>query len=168
MNDESKNQNLPEPDPQSELVQKLGEVEKQRDEYLAGWQRAKADLINYKKEEMQRLQEMARFGMEDIIHDFLGVLDSFDLGLAALEKQGPVEKGIYLIRAQIEDVLRQRGLQKIEVKVGDQFNPSSMEALSEVQSDKPGGAVVEVVSQGYRLHEKIVRPAKVTISKIQN
>src|SRR6185437_1171147 len=79
----------------------LDEIKKQRDEYLAGWQRAKADFANYKKEEMKHLEEVARYGSEDLIKDLISVLDNFDLGLRALEKTGPVEKGVYLIRSQI-------------------------------------------------------------------
>ena len=91
---------------------KLAVVEKQRDEYLAGWQRAKADFINYKKEEIAHLQEVAKYGNEDLIKDLISVMDNFDLGLRVLEKSGPVEKGIYLIRSQIEDILKKRGLAK--------------------------------------------------------
>src|SRR5690348_17419356 len=94
---------------QSDLEKKLTEVEAKRDEYLAGWQRAKADFINYKKEEMKHLEEIARYGSEDLIKDLISVLDNFDLGLRSLEKHGPVEKGVYLIRSQIEDILRKRG-----------------------------------------------------------
>ena len=68
---------------------KLAEAEKQRDEYLAGWQRAKADLINYKKEEFAHLTEVAQYGSVDLIADLITVLDNFDLGLRAPEKPGP-------------------------------------------------------------------------------
>jgi hypothetical protein len=76
----------------------LEEIKKQRDEYLSGWQRAKADFINYKKEEMKHLEEVARYGNVDLIKDMISVLDNFDLGLRSLEKAGPVEKGVYLIK----------------------------------------------------------------------
>jgi len=144
---------------------KLAATEKQRDEYLAGWQRAKADFINYRKEEMKHLEEVAQYGSQDLIRDLIGVLDNFDLGLRALEKNGPVEKGVYLIRTQIEDILKKRGLTKIDVKDGDAFDPSVAEALSEIASDKPPGTVVETIELGYRLHEKVLRPARVIVSK---
>src|SRR5882672_7995827 len=92
------------------LTEKLAAAEKQRDEYLSGWQRAKADFINYRKEEMKHLEEVARYGNEDLIKDLISVLDNFDLGLRALEKAGPVERGVYLIKTQIEDILKKRGL----------------------------------------------------------
>jgi molecular chaperone GrpE len=143
---------------------KLAAVEKQRDEYLAGWQRAKADFINYRKEELKHLEEVAQYGSQDLIRDLIGVLDNFDLGLRALEKNGPVEKGVYLIRTQIEDILKKKGLSKIDIKEGDHFDPSIAEALTEVPSDKPPGSIVEVIENGYRLHEKVLRPARVIVS----
>lgn len=155
---------LPEVDT-NELEKKLADTERQRDEYLSGWQRAKADFVNYKKEEMTHLQEAMKYGSEGLIGDLISVMDNFDLGLRALEKSGPVEKGIYLIRSQIEDILKKRGLQKVEIRVGDMFDPATMEAMTEVPSDLPHGAVVEEIEPGYRLHEKILRASRVILSK---
>ena len=82
------------------------EIKKERDEYLDGWQRARAELINYKKDELKRFQEMAKFANESVLREIIAVLDSFDLALMALEKDGKAEKGIYLIKAQLEDILK--------------------------------------------------------------
>jgi molecular chaperone GrpE len=155
---------LPEPTI-ADLTEQIEEMAVQRDEYLAGWQRAKADFINYKKEELQRIQETARHGNEDLIKDLISVMDNFDLALRALEKAGPVEKGIYLIRTQIDDILRKRGLAKIEIKAGDAFDPAVAEALSAVDAEQPPGTIVQEIEPGYRLHEKVLRPARVIISK---
>src|SRR5581483_8198540 len=125
------------------VKEQLAAAEKARDEYLAGWQRAKADLINYKKEEMAHLAEVAQYGNEDLIKDLLVVLDNFDLGLRTMEKNGGVDKGIYLIRSQIEDILKKRGLAKIEVHPGDPFDPAVAEAMLEMPSDKPPGTIIE-------------------------
>ncbi len=149
----------------SELEEKLAAAERQRDEYLAGWQRAKADFMNYKKEEMARLQEIAKYGTIDLMENLIAVLDNFDLGIAAMEKQGPVEKGVYMIKSQLEDILKKRGLTKIEVKPGDHFDPMVAEAIAEAESDYEVGSVVEQIEPGYRLGDKIIRPARVKISK---
>jgi molecular chaperone GrpE len=149
----------------SELETKLAEAEKQRDEYLAGWQLAKADFLNYKKEELRRMEKIAQYGNADLIKDLILVIDNFDLGLRAMEKAGPVEKGIYLIRSQIEDILKKRGLQKIETKAGEEFDPATMEAMTEVESDLPHGAVVEEIEPGYHLYEKVLRASRVIVSK---
>jgi molecular chaperone GrpE len=155
---------IQQPEP-NELEVKLAETEKQRDEYLGGWQRTKADFINYKKEEMKHMEDVARYGNENLIKDLISVLDNFDLGLRTMEKAGPVERGIYLIRSQIEDILKKRGLEKVNVKAGDEFDPMIAEAMAEVPSDKPAGTIVEEIEPGYRLHDKILRPARVIIAK---
>lgn len=163
MNDDNEKE-IQQPEP-NKLEAKLAEAEKARDEYLAGWQRTKADFINYKKEEMKHLEDVARYGSEDLIKDLIGVMDNFDLGLRTMEKSGPVERGIYLIRSQIEDILKKRGLVKVEIKPGDEFDPMVAEAMTEVPSERSPGTIVEEVEPGYRLHEKILRPARVILSK---
>ncbi len=164
MADEEKEKELSEPT-LADLKDQIAEMTSQRDEYLAGWQRSKADFINYKKEEMKKMEDIARYGNEDLIKDLISVMDNFDLALRTLEKAGPVEKGIYLIRTQIDDILKKRGLVKIDLKPGDMFDPAVAEALSEVDAEQPPGAIVQEIEPGYRLHEKVLRPARVIISK---
>lgn len=161
MNEENKNQ-APENATPEDAIEKLRQ---ERDEYLAGWQRAKADFINYKKDELKHLEEVARYGSEDLIMELISILDNFDLGLRALEKAGPVEKGIYMLRAQIEDILKKRGVEKIVVKPGDRFDPAMAEAIAETESDKPAGTILEEIEPGYKLYDKILRPARVKVSK---
>ena len=163
--DEKKNNQPQNEAPVQSAPDELTKCREERDQYLAGWQRAKADFINYKKDEMRRLEEVARYGSEDFMEELIGVLDNFDLGIAAMEKAGPVEKGVYIIRAQIEDILKKRGLVKIKVEAGDVFDPSVAEAIAEEESEKPPGTILEEIEPGYRLHDKIVRPARVKIAK---
>jgi molecular chaperone GrpE len=166
MDEENKKVDLPAEG--DDLQSKLEKAEQERDEYLSGWQRSKADFINYKKEEMKKLEDVARYGTVDLIKDLISVLDNFDLGLRNLEKTGPVEKGVYLIRTQIDDILKKRGLEKISVKPGDAFDPSFAEALSEVESEQPPGMIVQEIEPGYKLYERVIRPARVIISKENN
>lgn len=148
---------------------KLAAAEKERDEYLAGWQRAKADFMNYRKDEMRHLEDVAKYGNEDLIEDLLAVVHSFDLAARIIEKNnGEVtefEKGVFLIRSQLEDILKKRGLHLLEIKEGDTFDPAIAEAMLEIESDKPPGTITEVVEPGYKLHDKIIKAAKVIISK---
>lgn len=146
-------------------VDDLVKCQKERDEYLDGWKRVKADLINYKKDEAKRFETIAKFANESLIRDLIIVLDSFDLALFALEKEGKAGKGVYLIRAQMEDILKQNGLERVIVSVGQPFDPALQEAIAEVESDKPSGTVVEEVERGYLLRGKLVRPARVKVSK---
>jgi len=149
----------------SNLEEKLAKCESEKEEYLEGWKRAKADFSNYKKEELLRLEEISRFSNEDLVKELIVVMDNFDLGLAALEKSGPVEKGIYMIKAQIENVLAKRGLKKIRVEIGSEFDPAKNEVISQISSGEPPGTIIEEIESGYELSEKIIRPARVKVSK---
>ena len=139
-------------------------LSKERDDYLAGWQRAKADLSNYKKDELKRLEEVTRFSNAEIILDLIRVLDSFELGLTAMEKMGEVEKGIYLIKGQLEDTLKKYGLERIETKEGNIFDHNLQEAITSVDGDESqDGCIAEEVERGYFLHGRILRAPKVKV-----
>ena len=164
MAEELKNNNQNEPDKSPDLSE-IDKIKKERDEYLDGWQRARAELINYKKDEIKRFESVAKFSNEAIIRELIMVLDSFDLAILALEKEGKAEKGIYLIKSQIEDVLKNYGLEKMIVSAGQPFDPSLQEAVATIESDKPSGSVVEEVESGYFLSGKLIRPARVKVAK---
>ncbi|MCX6702390.1 MAG: nucleotide exchange factor GrpE [Candidatus Wolfebacteria bacterium] len=140
--------------------EELLKCQKEKEEYLDGWKRAKAELINYKKDEIKRLEEVLKFGQESLIKEILVVLDSFDL--AIISEGG---EGLRLIKQQLEDVLKKNGLERIKIEAGEIFNPALHEAVSEVESDKPSGAIVEESGKGYLLNGKVVRPARVVVAK---
>lgn len=156
---EEKNQ-----DNSEELKLKIAECEKLRDEYLDGWKRAKADFINYKKEETLRFAEFAKFSNESLVKEIIGVMDSFDLGLVMI-KNDDDKKGFMIIRNQLEDLLKRYGLEKIQVSIGESFNPGLHEAIAEVESDKPPQSIIEEVENGYMLNGKVIRASRVKISK---
>ncbi|MEK7543104.1 MAG: nucleotide exchange factor GrpE [Patescibacteria group bacterium] len=141
--------------------------EAERSEYLDGWKRAKADLINYKKEEIQRFQEFAKFSNAGLIEELISVMDSFDLSLKSVDKDNAGYKGLVIIKSQFEDILRRAGLEQIANVLGEKFNPSYHEAVSEIESDKSEGVIVEEVRNGYLLYGRVIRPARVIISKGQ-
>ncbi len=151
------------------MASDLAKCEAERDEYLAGWQRAKADLSNYKKGEAERFGELAKFANQALIIELIFVLDNFDLGLAALKKAGPVEKGVYMIRSHLEDLLKRHGLERIRIGPGEPFDPAIAEAIAEgdppAGADYPPGTVIEEIEAGYRLHMKVIRPVRVKVSK---
>ena len=133
------------------------------EEYLNGWKRAAADLANYKKEELKRFEGFAQLTNAGLILNLLPVLDSF------YKTSGEPQ-----IKAQLETVLKKAGLEKIEVKIGDPFNPALHEAIEaiEVVDAAPQltavgqrSIVAEVVEMGYNLHGKLLRPAKVKVVK---
>jgi len=158
-------------DNKKEELKDLEELKKQCEEYLNGWKRAKADLINYQKDEQKRLEEIAKFSNWDLVRDLVTVLDSF----AALERSMEGEPrpdrlgrdlaGLLMIRSQLEDALKRRGLERITVIAGQAFDPSLQEAIGEAESDKPVGTVAEEIERGYLLSGRVIRPARVKLSK---
>lgn len=162
---------------QLDVADEAKELEKckaERDEYLAGWKRAKADLINYQKDETRRLEEFAKYANKELIRELITVMDSFDLAIAAMASSaqgfgGPkgdkVDKGTLMIRTQLEDVLKKQGLERMSVTVGAPFDPAFHEAVAAVESTESPGAVVEEVERGYTLHGRVMRPARVKVAK---
>ncbi len=142
----------------------LALCEKEREEYLKGWQRAKADLINYKKEEIRRFEEIVKFSNSELLKELLSVLDSFDLSLAVLKEETSA-KGMYLIRSQLESILKKRGVEAIKVSKGDKFDPAFHESLAETAEGGESGAIVEEVEKGYLLNGRVIRPARVKVAK---
>ena len=147
------------------LREELKTCREERREYLDGWQRAKAELINYKRDEAKRFEELAKFAAEGVIAEVVQVLDSFDL---ALQHQMPkdVERGIVLIRSQLEDILRRRGLETVQSK-GQTFDPAVHESLGEVESHAAPGTVGDELQKGYLLNGKVLRPARVKIARVK-
>lgn len=144
----------------------LEQCKKEKDEYLDGWKRAKADLINYQKDETKRFQEFAKYALENTMRDLIAVLDSFNLAVASMEGSGKEpDKGVYMIKTQLEDALKKYGLEKIKVSPGDQFDPAMHESLGEMESDQGSGTVAVEVESGYMLNGKVVRPTRVKLAK---
>jgi len=149
----------------SEDVVDIETIKKERDQYLDGWKRAKADFINYKRGEAQRLESIISSANQQLIRDLLNVLDSFDLAIEALEKEKKAEKGMYLIRTQLEDILKKFGLERVVVSVGMPFDPALHEAVAVVKSEQKSDTVVEEVERGYKLEGKLLRPARVKVAQ---
>ncbi len=147
------------------LRNELAECGKKERDYLEGWQRSRAEHVNYKNDEVRRSEEMQERITSRIISDFLPVLDSFELGFSR-EDVGPEwARGIDLIKNQLEGVLKKYGLREISTAVGDAFNPAEHESMGEVMSDSPAGAVAGVLQKGYAVKDRVIRPARVTLSK---
>lgn len=143
----------------------LEQLTKERNEYLDGWQRARAELVNYKRDEAKRMDDMAKFSNGAIMRELIMVIDNFELAIMAMERQGTVEKGIYLIKAQLEDILKQYGLEKMTVTPGELFDPTKHEAIASVESELVSGSIVEEIERGYYLHGKLIRPSRVKVAQ---
>lgn len=146
------------------LKKKLHICEKEKKEYLDGWQRSRAEFINYKKQEEERLKRVSELAVEDMLIDLLPVLDSFEIALShKLPKD--VKEGLNLIRSQFMNVLKRRGIEQISALPGEKFDPSRHESMGEVESDYPPGAIAEQLQPGYLLKERVIRPARVKLSQ---
>lgn len=143
----------------------LIEFQKQRDEYLNGWQRAKADFINYKKDEEERFRAFAAISSKMLLLEMIEVLNNFDLGLAAVSDEA-TKKGMGLIKMKFEDSLKKFGLIAMVVQKGDIFDPEKHEVVGEIETkDWADGAIAEELEKGYLLNGKVVRAAKVKVAK---
>lgn len=161
-----KNNNQPMEDLVKDLEVKLEAAKKNEEEYLNGWKRAKADLVNYKRDEAVRFGELFKYANEEIIKDIISVLLSFDLALASGEEGS--KKGLELIKGQLGDILKRYGLVKLEAKKGQKFDPALEEIVGQEQSEEAPETIIEVVQYGYSLNGRVVKPAKVIVSKGQD
>ena len=152
---------------QEAILKEAAALEKERDEYLHGWKRAKADLINYQKDESKRLEEVLKFGNVVLLGQLLPVLDSFDFAMKNSPNNGSI-KDLEVIRVQFEDIFKRSGLEKISVAVGQKFDPNFHESIGEAESDQPSGSIAEVATAGYLLNGRVIRPAKVVIGKARS
>lgn len=169
--DEEKTNQTNQVDKQEEIIDSQTPInpeedfQKKCDEYLDGWKRSKADLINYKKDEAKRFESFLKFSNEQVIRDLLVVLDSFDLALASLGEESNLEKGVYLIRAQFEDTLKKYGLERLSVSVGQKFNPLVHDAIASVEQEGESGTIFDEVEKGYMLNGKLIRASRVKVIK---
>lgn len=154
-----------------DLKKKLEECEKKSSEYLAGWQRARADFLNYKKEESERIGKLVEWAYADLILKILTILDNFEIAEKELPddlKNNKNVKGLLLIKSQIEDFLKKQGVEEVKA-IGEKFNPNFHEAIEEIETkDVMSGMVLEEIKKGYIFHGKLLRPAKVKLSKSIN
>jgi len=152
--------NSPQGEAEQVKMERLDKLTAERDEYLNGWKRAKADLINYQKDDQKRLEEVIKLANAGLIMDLLAVLDSFTLA------EQHKESGGSLIKGQLWSILKRHGLEEIAAAVGQKFDPLFHESVGEAESKEyPSGSVAEVVSGGYILNSKVIRPAKVKLAK---
>src|SRR5581483_11754733 len=129
---------------------KLAELEKQCQEYLNNWKRERADFINYKKDESERMGMFTAYARERMIANFLPIIDHLylaELQLPEEFKRSTWSEGFVQIKNQIADFLKKEGVQEIEV-TGKQFDPNTMEIVQEVDGSEPG-MVAEELQKGY-------------------
>lgn len=131
-------------------------------EYLDGWKRARADLINFRQQEAQRLAEASFNYKKEILGELLLLLDEFQ---RAEENAPPNEetKGFIMIGKMLEKILKNQGVEPM-ITEKTPFDPSLHEAVEMVEGEE-SGLVAEEILKGYLLDGKLLRPAKVKVNK---
>lgn len=142
------------------VKKELAECRKEKEEYLAGWQRAKADFINARKDEEKRMEEFAKFANKNVLNDFLQVADSIDMALKHAESEGMKQ-----IKSQFAEILKRNEIAEIDSSPGKKFNPEEHEAIEEVEveTESKEGVIIEELQKGYKLFNRVLRPAKVKV-----
>lgn len=142
---------------------KLKIAEHERKEYLDGWQRERADFANFKRDMQKYSEESRTLVKEDIASQFLTVLDNIELTLKHAPKEITASdwyRGLDQVHKQYVATFQEIGVQEIEVKEGDVFDPHFHEAV-EGEGDK----ISEVIQKGYMIGAKVLRPVKVKVNK---
>jgi molecular chaperone GrpE len=126
--------------------------------------RAAADLDNYKKRAAREREEVQRFGVERLVKDLLPVVDNLDRALAAAPADDPLAEGVRLVRAALEQALAKHGVVGFSA-LGERFDPAVHEALMQVPTgDQAPGTVVLEHARGFKLNDRLVRPAMVGVA----
>jgi molecular chaperone GrpE len=154
------------PEQLEELKQRAAKADDHWDRLL----RTTADFDNYKKRVLREKQEAIKFANESLLQKLVPVLDTFDMALAAMEngqadKGQSLQAGINMVYQQLKGALVEAGLEEVDAS-GKPFDPNLHEAISQKEtSEVPDGQVVQQIRKGYRLRERLLRPASVIVAK---
>lgn len=139
-------------------------LKKEKEEYFLGWQREKANFLNYKKQEFERLKGTLDIAKESLFEELIPVLYNFDLAEKSIseeEKSSNEIEGLLLIKKQLGTALKSLGLEEIET-IGKEFNPTLHESIEESDKGEPG-IILEEIQKGYSFQGKVIKIAKVKI-----
>jgi molecular chaperone GrpE len=142
----------------------LGEMAKQRDDYLALAQRTQADFENYRKRMARENAAAIDRGVAKLAKELLPALDHLELALKAAGGQEDVVKGFAMVAGELRAALERVGIQAFSPK-GEPFDPNEHEAMAQHPAeDAESGTVVEVYQSGYRINGAVLRPARVVVA----
>jgi molecular chaperone GrpE len=142
-------------------------AERDRDELRSLAQRTRADFENYQKRMQRDLAQERRYAHGPLAAELLPALDNLDRATAAAKQvgeTGPLVQGVAMVQSQLLDVLRRHGVTRIEAE-GKPFDPNLHQAVMQQPAEGiPPGTVLQVLEQGYMIHERVLRPARVVVS----
>lgn len=141
------------------------ELGKEKDKFL----RLFAEFENYKKRTSKERMDLFKTAGQEVIVSLLPVMDDFDRALKELAKSEDLEmfKGVELINGKFKETLKSKGLQDVEVEVGDIFDAEIHEAITQIPAPDEAmkGKVIDIIEKGYRLGDRIIRHPKVVVGK---
>jgi molecular chaperone GrpE len=148
----------------AELEERLAALEAERDEYLNDLKRVAADFENYRKRAARDQESLVARAHERLVKELLPVLDDLERALSAAEEheETKLEEGVRLVQRELKAALDREGLAEIETN--GSFDPHVHEALLTQPSDAEEGSVLEVLQKGYRLGDRVLRPARVVVA----
>jgi molecular chaperone GrpE len=149
----------------SSLEERAALLEKERDEHLDHLKRVAAEFDNYRKRVARDQQSLAARAHERLVKELLPVLDDLERALEAASEheEAKLEEGVRLVHRELQEALAKEGLQEIETN--GHFDPHVHEALLSQPSERDDGAILEVLQKGYRLGDRVLRPARVVVSE---
>lgn len=151
----------------------LKQVQKEKEEYLLGWQKERADFANYKKQEDDRKVMFSESMRERILTRFLSVMDSFNMAFANKDAWNKVDEtwrqGVEYIYGQLNTIFEEYGVKQVGV-VGETFDPNFHESIEIIPTDKKEDdhKVAEIIQKGYKLADRVLRPARVNVYEYKN
>ncbi|GAA3403609.1 nucleotide exchange factor GrpE [Paenibacillus hodogayensis] len=152
---------------EAEAEGELAEQRKLADEHYQRYLRTQADFDNFRRRSRQEKEDFAKYASAKLIEQLLPIVDNFERALAVSKDSSDSEallKGVDMIYRQLDQVLAQEGLKRIE-SVGAPFNPEFHQAIMQVESEEhEEGIVLEEMQTGYILKDKVLRPAMVKVS----
>lgn len=150
------------------LQKELEETRQKAEEYLDGWQRARAEFANYKKRVEREQEQIYQTAAGQILKRYLEVLDDMERALKNRPQEGygaEWAEGIELIYRKLVSILESEGIKAMEAE-GQLFDPNLHEAITSEESENhKSGEIIEVLQRGYLLGEKVLRPALVRVAK---
>jgi len=151
--------------PADDLQAQLAKAQEDAQKYLANWQRAEADFQNYKRRTEQERDENRRFALASLIINLLPILDDFERAFGSLDARLAGLTwfdGIRLIYRKLQVILDNAGVSAIQTE-GQSFDPRYHEAVAHAEGEE--GKVLAEVQRGYKLHDRVLRPAMVVVGK---
>ena len=158
-----------EPDELTQLRAQLEEALREKDQYKNMAQRAQADLVNYRRRAAQELSEARENTNAQLLLKLISVADDFNRAFNMIPEDAVAPgwyDGLEPVHRNLQRQMESEGLIKIETAIGQPFDVHEHEAVfSETDSDNEEGSVVRVIRDGYKLHQRVLRAAQVSVSK---